>query len=210
MGGAPNRGPVLIPDGNYVWAGPAPLEQPLGPVQKVLIDEMKKEGWLGMVRVNNIFYSVLPETSAMDRDKGQDGNRGGTVTQCIRKLGLRQNDQFGPNYERMGIEVMTGICSSFDSVEQYVKLTHVGMKDDLRAGPRPQYRELLDSAQTVDLLVKQYAESGRSQDDLKMNDILEIHVAKIALHDSKNRTSNHTGAYYISGRGAGLQLDCYP
>ena len=99
---------------------------------------------------------------------------------------------------------MTGICSSFDSVEQYVKLTHIGMKDDMRAGPRAQCKELLDSAQTVDLLVKQHAESGRSQDDLKMNDIFEINMAKIALFDYKNRTSNHTGAEYISGRGAGL------
>ena len=68
---------------------------------------------MGMVRVNNLFYSVLPETSAMDRDKDQDGNRGEIVTQCITKLGLRQNGQLGANYERMGIEVTTGICSSF-------------------------------------------------------------------------------------------------
>ena len=78
------------------------------------------------------------------------------------------------------------------------------MNDDQRAGIRAQYRELLDSAQTVDLLVQQYAEVGRSQDDLKVNKIFEIHMAKIALHDYKNRTSNHTGAEYVSGRGTGL------
>ena len=85
-----------------------------------------------------------------------------------------------------------------------MKLTYISMNDDQRAGIRAQYRELLDSAQTVDLLVQQYAEVGRSQDDLKVNKIFEIHMAKIALHDYKNRTSNHAGAESVSGQGTVL------
>ena len=165
---------------------------------------MKKEGWHGMVRVDNVFYSVVPENSVPNHGKSQDGQPGGTVTQCITKLGLRQSGQFGANYERMGLDVMAQICSSYDSVEQFVKLNYAGMREDACAGPRAQYRELLDSAQTVDLLVKKHAEAGRSQEDLKKGDIFEIHMAKIALHDYKGRTSNFSGAEYISDRGAGL------
>ena len=56
----------------------------------------------------------------------------------------------------------------------------------------------------MDLLVKQHAEAGHSQEDLKKDDIFEIHMSKIALHDYKGRTSNYSGAEYVSGRGAGL------
>ena len=105
-------------DGNYVWGGHIPPGQPAGPVQQVLIDEMKKEGWVGMVRVNNIFYSVVPETAVPGQKGNKAGKQGWTITQCISKLELRQSDHFGPNYDRMGIEVMMNICSSYDSVEQ--------------------------------------------------------------------------------------------
>ena len=52
--------------------------------------------------------------------------------------------------------------------------------------------------------MKQHAEAGHSQEDLKKDDIFEIHMSKIALHDYKGRTSNYSGAEYVSGRGAGL------
>ena len=182
LGGVPGALPGLsaIPDGNYVWGGPVPPGQPPGPVQKVLIDEMKRENWHGMVRVDNVFYSVVPENSVPSPGASPDGQPGGTTTQCITKLGLRQAGQFGSNYERMGLEVMTQICSTYDNVEQFVKLNYASMREDARAGPRVQYRELLDSAQTVDILVKQHAEAGRSQEDLKKDDIFEIHMSKIA------------------------------
>ena len=112
-----------------MWGGAVPPGQPLGLVQKVLIDEMKRENWHGMVRVDNVFYSVVPQNSVPTHSAGQDGQRGGTITQCITKLGLRQSGQFGTNYERMGLEVM----------QQFVKLTYAGMRDDARAGPRAQY-----------------------------------------------------------------------
>ena len=83
---------------------------------------------------------------------------------------------------------MKNIYRTYDNVEQYVKLNHIAMKDEERAGRRAQYQELLDSAQTVDLLAQQYAEIGRSQDDLGRNNIFEMHMAKIAIHDYKVRT----------------------
>ena len=161
-----------------------------------------------MVRVSNIFYSVVPESSKPGQAGDKVGGRG-TVTQCISKMGLLQTDHFGPNHERIGIEVIMSICSAYDSAEHYVKMNYLTMKVDLRPGMRVQYRELIDSALTIDLLIQKYAEAGRSQDDLKMNNIFEIHMTKIALHDYKNRTNNFVGAEFVSGRGRdGEQVCC--
>ena len=89
--------------------------------------------------------------------RANPGGRG-TVTQSISKMGRRQTDHLG----RMGIEVMMSICSAYDSAEHYVKMNYLSMKGDLQAGMRAQYRELIDSAQTVDQLIQEYVEAGRN------------------------------------------------
>ena len=78
------------------------------------------------------------------------------------------------------------------------------MKDDHKPGRRDQYQELVDSAQTVDLLVRQYNDAGKAQKALKNDNIFEIHMAKIALRDYKVRINNVAGAQFVSGRGHSL------
>ena len=53
-------------------------------------------------------------------------------------------------------------------------------------------------------MIQEYAEVGRSQEDLGRSNIFEIHIAKFALYDYKNRTNNFVGAEFVSGRGQGL------
>ena len=193
-----------IPSGNYVWANGAPRGQPLGHVQQVLIDEMKQNGWHGMVRLDGAFHAVLPESSAPAQGNGQGGLQGGTTTQCISQLGLRASGQFGVNYEYMGIDVMKEICSTYDNVEQYVKQKYSYLENSERTGLRAQYKELVDSAVTADALVRRVAQAGQSQEELKKDDLFEMHMAKIALYEYTTRTNNHGGAQFISGRSVGL------
>ena len=54
------------------------------------------------------------------------------------------------------------------------------------------------------MLAQQYAETGRSQEDLGRNNIFDMHMAKIALYEYTTRTNNHGGAQFISGRSVGL------
>ena len=192
------------PSGNYVWVNGAPRGQPLGYVQQTLIDEMKQNGWHGMVRLDGAFHAVLPENSAPAQGKDQVGLQGGTTTQCISQLGLRVSGQFGVNYEYMGIDVMKQICSTYDNVEQYVKQKYSHLENSERSGLRAQYKELVDSAVTVDALVRRVAQAGQSQEQLKNDDLFEMHMAKIALYDYTTRTNNHGGASFISGRSVGL------
>ena len=203
MGGAhaPADG---TPSGNYVWANGAPRGQPLGYVQQILIDDMKVNGWHGMVRLDGAFHAVLPENSAPAQGKDQVGLQGGTTTQCISQLGLRTSGQFGVNYEYMGIDVMKQICSTYDNVEQYVKQKYGYLESSERTGLRAQYRELVDSAVTADALVRRVAMAGQSQEELKKDDLFEMHMAKIALYEYTSRTNNHGGAQFISGRAVGL------
>ena len=67
-----------------------------------------------------------------------------------------------------------------------------------------QYKDLVDSAVTADALVRRVAQAGGSQEDLKKDELFEMHMAKIALHDYKVRTNNYNGADFISGRSVGL------
>ena len=79
------------------------------------------------------------------------------------------------------------------------------MKYHVSTGMRAQYQELVDSAKTMDRLVREYSDTGRAQEHLKNNDIFEIHMANIrALHDYKMKTGNVAGTQYVSGRGQSL------
>ena len=71
---------------------------------------------------------------------------------------------------------------------------------------RAQYQELVHSAQTVDLLVRQYSNTDRAQEDLKNDNIFEIYMAKIRFHDYKMKSGNVTGAQFVTGRGHRLLL----
>ena len=108
-------------------------------MQQPLIEETKANGWVGMVRVGGSYYAVLPESSAPGGGPDPGGDNRRTVTQAITKLGFRKTEHFGPNYDRMGIEVMMAICGTYDNVEQYVNLNYTTMKEDARAGIRAQY-----------------------------------------------------------------------
>ena len=112
---------------------------------------------------------VVPESSAPPGAPAPAGGGRRTATQALSNLEFRSVHQFGPNYDRMGIDAMQMICGAYDNVAhvvQYVKLNCISMKDDNRAGKRAQYQELVDSAQTVDMLAQQYSDIGRSQEDL--------------------------------------------
>ena len=57
---------------------------------------------------------------------------------------------------------------------------------------------------TADALVRRVAQAGQSQEELKKDDLFEMHMAKIALYEYTTRTNNHGGAQFISGRSVGL------
>ena len=104
----------------------------------------------------------------------------------------------------MWIDALTMIAGAYDNVGQYIKLNHIVMNDSDSPGLRAQYQELVDSAQTVDLLIRQYSDAGKLQDDLKNDNIFAFHMATIALRDCKTKTNNVTGAQFVSGRGLSL------
>ena len=56
----------------------------------------------------------------MERDEPGGGR--GTATQTLINLEFRSSDQFGPNYDRMGIEALMQIAAAYDNVELYIKL----------------------------------------------------------------------------------------
>ena len=60
------------------------------------------------------------------------------------------------------------------------------------------------SAKTVDIMVQRVASRGGSREDLKDDDIFEIHMSRIALYDYTAKTGNYNGAEFVSGRAAGL------
>ena len=62
----------------------------------------------------------------------------------------------------------------------------------------------MDNALTVDTLARRTAQAGGSQEDLKQDDIFEMHTAKIALYEYKTHTNNYSGADFISGKSVGL------
>ena len=68
----------------------------------------------------------MPENAAPKQPGQNDGAHtgAGTGTQSFTKVGMRKADIFGPNYERMGVEAATQICSTHGSIEQYVKLSY--------------------------------------------------------------------------------------
>ena len=226
-GGTPGQTGAHVPGGHggqgagtgapadeYVYVGKIPGNQvqyntDFGYVQKCFIDEMKAQGWNGVVRVDGEFYSVRPKDatppSLTPGGEEQDPTRRQTVTQSFTKLGMRKSDTFGAGYERMGVEVAGLISNTHDSIEQYVKL-NFGYLDQASstAGQRAQFRELVRSAQTVDIMVQRVAAMGGSQKDLAEDDVFEMHMATIALYDYASRTGNYAGAEYISGRAAGL------
>ena len=198
----------------YVYVGKIPANQvqfntDFGYVQKCFIDEMKQQQWSGVVRVDGEFYSVRPKDatppSLLSGAQEQDPTRKNTVTQSFTKLGMRKSDTFGAGYERMGVEVASQISNTHDSIEQYVKL-NFGYLDQgsASAGQRNQFRELIRSAQTVDIMVQRVAAMGGSQKDLAEDDVFEMHMQTIALYDYKVRTGNYEGAEFISGRSGGL------
>jgi len=105
----------------------------------------------------------------------------------------------------MGVEVASLISNTHDSIEQYVKLNFAYLdQGGASAGQRAQFRELIRSAQTVDIMVQRVAATGGSQKDLAEDDVFEMHMQTIALYDYGTRTGNYVGAEYISGRSAGL------
>ena len=198
----------------YVYVGKIPANQvqfntDFGYVQKCFIEEMKRQQWSGVVRVDGEFYSVRPKDAAppslLSGANEQDPTRKSTVTQSFTKLGMRKSDTFGAGYERMGVEVASQISNTHDSIEQYVKL-NFGYLDQGNAstGQRNQFRELIRSAQTVDIMVQRVAAMGGSQKDLAEDDVFEMHMQTIALYDYKVRTGNYEGAEFISGRSGGL------
>ena len=65
-------------------------------------------------------------------------------------------------------------------------------------------RELVRSAQTVDIMVQRVAGRGGSQKDLEEDDVFEMHMSTIALFDYANRTGKYSWAEFISGRAGGL------
>ena len=68
---------------------------------------------------------------------------------------------FGVGYERMGMEVASLISNTHDSIEQYVKLNFSYLdQGGASAGQRAQFRELIRSAQTVDIMVQRVASRG--------------------------------------------------
>ena len=226
-GGTPGQAGTHVPGGQggqgatpgapkdeYVYVGKIPANQlqfntDFGYVQKCFIDEMKAQGWSGVVRVDGEYYSVRPKDATppslqLGGDE-QDPARKHTVTQSFTKLGMRKSDAFGAGYERMGVEVASLISNTYDSVEQYVKL-NFGYLDQGGAsvGQRNQFRELIRSAQTVDIMVQRVAAMGGSQKDLAEDDVFEMHMQTIALYDYGVRTGNYVGAEFISGRAAGL------
>ena len=208
------QGALAAPNDEYVYVGKIPANQAqfntdFGYVQKCFIDEMKQQQWSGVVRVDGEFYSVRPKDatppSLISGANEQDPTRRSTVTQSFTKLGMRKSDTFGANYERMGVEVASLISNTHDSIEQYVKLNFSYLdQGGASAGQRAQFRELIRSAQTVDMMVQRVAAMGGSQKDLAEDDVFEMHMATIALYDYGVRTGNHGGAEFISGRSAGL------
>ena len=212
LAGGGNVPPPGAPADEYVYAGKIPKSQvqfntDFGHVQQCFIDEMKTNGWHGVVRVDGEFYTVLPKDAApTDRQPGEldnDPNRRKTITQSFTLLGMRKADTFGAGYERMGVEVATHICNTHDSIEQYVKLNFAHL-DQGGAGQKAQLRELVRSAQTVDIMVQRVAARGGSQKDLEEDDVFEMHMSTIALYDYGMRTGNYSGAEFISGRAGGL------
>ena len=180
-----------------------------GCVQKCFIDEMKAQGWHGVVRIDGEFFSVMPKSAAppslQSGENESDPTRKHTVTQSFTKLGMRKSDTFGAGYERMGMDVASLISNTHDSIEQYVKLNFAYLdQGGASTGQRAQFRELIRSAQTVDIMVQRVAAHGGSQKDLAEDDVFEMHMQTIALYDYANRTGNYAGAEYISGRAAGL------
>ena len=53
-------------------------------------------------------------------------------------------------------------------------------------------------------MVQRVASRGGSREDLKDDDIFEIHMSRIALYDYTAKTGNYSGAEFVSGRAAGL------
>ena len=139
----------------------------------------------GRTRGWRILYGVAERCSAAptDRQPGEldnDPNRKKTITQSFTLLGMRKADTFGAGYERMGVEVATHICNTHDSIEQYVKL-NFSYLDQGGPGQKAQLRELVRSAQTVDIMVQRVAATGGSQKDLAEDDVFEMHMSTICL-----------------------------
>ena len=176
----------------YVYTGKIPANQvqfntDFGYVQKCFIDEMKQQQWSGVVRVDGEFYSVRPKDatppSLLSGANEQDPTRKNTVTQSFTKLGMRKSDTFGAGYERMGVEVASQISNTHDSIEQYVKLNFAHL-DQGGAGQKAQLRELVRSAQTVDIMVQRVAGRGGSQKDLEEDDVFEMQLCDDAVHET--------------------------
>ena len=213
-GPGPQPGAPVAPMDEFVYAGKIPANQvqfntDFGYVQKCFIDEMRRQQWSGVVRVDGEFFSVRPKDatppSLSSGGNEQDPTRKNTVTQSFTKLGMRKSDTFGANYERMGVEVASLISNTHDSIEQYVKLNFSYLdQGGASSGQRAQFRELIRSAQTVDIMVQRVAAMGGSQRDLAEDDVFEMHMQTIALYDYGVRTGNYVGAEFISGRAAGL------
>ena len=132
-----------------------------------------------MVKVANSLFILLLEASApIGAGSVKPSGGRGTATQALTNMRFRSADQFGSNYDKMGVDALTMIAAVYDNAEQHIKFNHIPLKDTTSPGLRAQYQELVDSAQTVDSLVKQYSDSGRAQEDLKNDNIFEVHIGQ--------------------------------
>ena len=179
----------------YEWGDekPAPMQVggtvPGGLVKKAIEEALMAEGDdVGIVTVNGKLWSVVKKTA-----KPAPAPKIKT-TGIDEVLGrFRDDSVFGKDYKRVAIKVLRDIATRASSVEQFVRMTFA----DMSVNHKERFEQLTLSAITVDTMLRGH--SGSSEEAIKADDTLELHLSAIARAEYVSRTGNLQGSKAISG-----------
>ena len=195
---APNPGPGPGPQGVkavYEWGdekpsgmavnGTVPTKLVRDAIAEALMDE---DDDVGIVTVNGKQWTVnkkTPKQALAPKVKGVG------IDEVLGRF--RDDSVFGKDYKRVAIKVLRDIATRASSVEQFVRMTFA----DMSINHKERFEQLTLSAITVDTMLRGHA--GSSEEVIKADDTLELHLSSIARAEYVSKTGNLQGSKAISG-----------